>query len=168
VNLRDQLLPVGRDLVINSIIGGRALPRALRSRSLRRLGMDIDPSASICADVFFGGRQLTVGPQTLINYGCFFDLGAATTIGARCSLGYQVMVLTCTHEPGSADARAGTAVARPVVIEDGCWIGARATILPGVTVGRGCVVAAGSVVTTSCEPHGLYAGAPARRVRDLT
>jgi maltose O-acetyltransferase len=40
-------------------------------------------------------------------------------------------------------------------------------LLPGVTVGDGCVIAAGSVVTGDCEPHGVYAGVPAKRVRDL-
>lgn len=52
-------------------------------------------------------------------------------------------------------------------VGDGCWIGANATILPGVTVAPGCVIAAGAVVTKDTEPDGLYAGVPARRVRDL-
>jgi maltose O-acetyltransferase len=53
------------------------------------------------------------------------------------------------------------------VIEDGCWIGAGATILPGVTVRAGCIVASGAIVTKDCEPNGLYAGNPARRIREL-
>nr|WP_304437690.1 DapH/DapD/GlmU-related protein [Frigoribacterium sp. Leaf44] len=50
----------------------------------------------------------------------------------------------------------------PVTIEDGCWIGANVTILPGVTLGRGSVVGAGSVVTKSYPPNSKLAGSPAR------
>ncbi|WP_447643573.1 acyltransferase [Nocardioides zeae] len=52
-------------------------------------------------------------------------------------------------------------------IGNGAWIGARALILPGVSVSEGCVIAAGAVVNRNTEPHGLYAGVPARRIRDL-
>ena len=50
---------------------------------------------------------------------------------------------------------------------DGCWICAGCTILPGVTIGEGCVIAAGSVVNKDCAPDGLYAGVPAKRIKDL-
>jgi maltose O-acetyltransferase len=58
-------------------------------------------------------------------------------------------------------------VARPVSIEDGAWIAARVTILPGVTIGRGTVVAAGAVVTRDVPPNTLAAGVPARVKREL-
>ena len=88
-------------------------------------------------------------------------------IGAGCFLAMHVVVGTWTHEIGPEAQRAGPTSVRPVTIADGCWIGARATILPGVTVGRGCIVAAGAVVSGDCEPNGLYAGVPAVRKRDL-
>ncbi|MGP6193725.1 DapH/DapD/GlmU-related protein [Priestia megaterium] len=53
-----------------------------------------------------------------------------------------------------------------VVIKDGVWIGANVTILKGVTVGEGCVIAAGSVVTKNTSPYGIYAGAPAKKIKD--
>lgn len=53
----------------------------------------------------------------------------------------------------------------PVVIEDGCWIGANVTILKGVIIGRGSVVAAGAVVTKSCEPYSIIGGVPAKVIR---
>ena len=53
----------------------------------------------------------------------------------------------------------------PVVIEDGCWIGANVTILKGVTIGRGSVVAAGAVVTKSCEPYSIIGGIPAKLLK---
>lgn len=56
---------------------------------------------------------------------------------------------------------------RDVRIGMGTWIGAGAVVLPGVTIGPGCVVAAGAVVVRHCEPNGLYAGVPARRVKEI-
>jgi acetyltransferase-like isoleucine patch superfamily enzyme len=53
----------------------------------------------------------------------------------------------------------------PVIIEDGCWLGANVTILKGVTLGRGCVVAAGAVVTNSFPPYSIIAGVPARLIK---
>lgn len=55
----------------------------------------------------------------------------------------------------------------PTLIKDGCWVGANVTIIPGVTIGEGCIIAAGAVVTKNCEPDGLYAGVPAKRIKDL-
>ncbi len=63
--------------------------------------------------------------------------------------------------------RAGRSIAAPVVIEPGSWIGARATILGGVTIGEGAVVAAGAVVTRSVPPDTLVGGVPATVIREL-
>ena len=53
----------------------------------------------------------------------------------------------------------------PVVIEDGVWCGANVTILKGVTIGRGSIVAAGAVVTKSCAPYSIIGGIPAKLIR---
>ena len=55
----------------------------------------------------------------------------------------------------------------PVEVGEGCWIGGRCTILPGVSIGEGCVVAAGSVVASDCRAHGLFAGVPAVLKKEL-
>lgn len=62
---------------------------------------------------------------------------------------------------------AGTSFARPIHIGADCWIGARATILPGVRIGRGVTVAAGAVVTKDVEDQVLVGGVPARVIRKL-
>lgn len=55
----------------------------------------------------------------------------------------------------------------PIEIKDGCWIGAGSIILPGTIVGSGCVIAAGSLVKGECKPNCLYAGIPAKIIREL-
>lgn len=93
---------------------------------------------------------------------------AEVTIGARCSFGPRVMILTGTHETGTDGRRAGARIASPVVIGDGVWVGANVTVLPGVTIGSGALIAAGALLVDDCEPDALYAGAPAKKVRALT
>lgn len=151
-----------RDVVQNGWVASSLVPVGLRGRALRRLGHDIHPTAGIKPGQWLGATNgLTVGANSFINYGCFFDLGAPTTIGANTHFGYGVRVLTCTHVIGPADKRCGESTAAPVVIGDGCWIGADVVIQPGVTIGSGCVVATGSVVVKDCEPNTMYAGVPA-------
>jgi maltose O-acetyltransferase len=111
--------------------------------------------------------RLRCGRQCWFNAGCFFDLGANITIGERVAIGHEVMILTGTHHVGDGLRRAGPFYAQPVRIGDGAWLGARSTILPGVTVGEGAVVAAGAVVTKDIAAHTLVGGVPARLIRVL-
>jgi maltose O-acetyltransferase len=132
------------------------------------MGQNVATSAIINAHVALAGTsRLEIGVRSFVNEGTYFDLAAPTTIGNDCAVGYQVMFVTATHAPGRSSRRAGPPEARPISVGDGTWIGARATILPGVTIGTGCIIAAGSVVTKDCEPNTLYGGVPARRIRAL-
>ncbi|MBX3013824.1 MAG: acyltransferase [Caldilineaceae bacterium] len=112
--------------------------------------------------------RLTIGEACWINGGCFLNLGASITIGNHVAIGHQVMLLTDTHAIGDATRRAGPLYAQPIQIHDGAWIGARSTLLPGVTIGEGAVVAAGALVTKAVPSHALVAGVPARLLRALT
>ena len=105
--------------------------------------------------------------EKLHNHGVFFDLAAPTTIGQRCDIGFAVMFITSSHVLADRGRRAGAPAPAPISVGDGVWIGARVTLLPGTQIGEGCVIAAGAVVRGVCEPGGLYAGVPARRVREL-
>lgn len=157
---------MAHDVVVNRLSTGMFVGAGLRRRLLRLAGLDIG-RARIRHGCFFGSADVRIRDDTFVNIGCFFDGVAAIDIGAGCDLGMQVMVLTGGHRPGTAARRAGPLQPGPVAIGDGSWIGARVLLLPGVTIGEGCVVAAGAVVTEDCAAHGVYAGVPARRVRDL-
>jgi maltose O-acetyltransferase len=142
------------------------VPSHQRWRLLRVLGIDADP-CEIRPRFLMGGRNIRIGRDSILNYGVFLDNAERIEIGSKVYIGPQVTVLTGTHHMGPSERRAGDNHNLPVSIRDGSWIGARATIMPGVTVGAGCVVATGAVVTQDCAPNGLYAGVPAVRKRDL-
>jgi maltose O-acetyltransferase len=163
---RSRTARLARDALLNAAVGSYLVPRRARWRLLRVCGLRVERS-TISARCFFGGRDLAIGRETFVNYGCFFDCAAPITIGSWCRIGMEVMFCTGTHGIGGAGQRAGIDIALPISVGDGCWIGARAVILPGVTIGDGCIISAGALVTNDCEPDGMYVGAPARRVRDL-
>lgn len=156
----------GRDIVLNSLIASPLLPPVLRWRALRAYGLDVSRSR-ISPKVWFGSTRVKIGRGTFVNYGCMFNTTAPITLGQNCDIGMNVLFVTSSHELGPAERRAGAATADPIEIGDGTWIGANAVILPGVTVGAGCVIAAGAVVVRDCDANGLYAGVPARKVRSL-
>jgi acetyltransferase-like isoleucine patch superfamily enzyme len=112
-------------------------------------------------------RKLVIGRGCWINIGCVFDLGAEIRIGSHVSIGHDVLVLTQSHAIGPPRQRAFTMFARPVSIGTGVWLGSRSTVLPGVSIGDGAIVAAGSVVNEDVPPNTLVAGVPARIVRAL-
>jgi len=111
--------------------------------------------------------HLTIGRFCRINLGCTIDLGADITVGDNISIGHYVMLMSTSHEIGPAERRTGEVFARPIVVGSGAWLGARSVILPGVTIGRSAVVAAGAVVTKDVPPNVLVGGVPARVLREL-
>ncbi|HLX62134.1 MAG TPA: acyltransferase [Planctomycetota bacterium] len=104
---------------------------------------------------------IVVGHHSVINRDCTLDGRGGLRIGDNVSISPEVMILTAEHEVNSA-AFAG--VERKVNIEDYVWIGSRAVILPGVTLGKGCVVAAGAIVRKDVPPYTVVAGVPARPI----
>lgn len=79
----------------------------------------------------------------------------------------NVTILNSTHEIGDSLLKAGKCIAKPVKIGKGCWIGANATIFLGIEICDGTIIAAGSVVTKDCEQNCIYAGVPAKNVKEL-
>jgi maltose O-acetyltransferase len=112
-------------------------------------------------------RNLIIGHDCLIYPPSSIDCCAPVTIGNHVTFGPGVTIVTGTHELSDPCHRAGVLLPRPVVIDDGAWLCLGAMILPGVTVGKGAVVAAGAIVTKDVPPHTLVGGNPARVIRLL-
>jgi acetyltransferase-like isoleucine patch superfamily enzyme len=165
-SLREDMPRMFRHTVVNSLAGSALVPRALRFMLYRSMGLDVR-TPNVFHRSQFIGRNLRIDPGTFVNTACLLEATGPLCIGRDCQIAHGVTILTTTH-PLYAD---GTFAQRPVALAttvgDRCWVGARAVILPGVTIAEGCVIGAGAVVTRDCEPFGLYAGVPARRVRDL-
>jgi maltose O-acetyltransferase len=153
--------------LVNGVAASAAWTPAQRARLLRRGGIDVR-NGQIQPGCFFFSDQIEFGEWVWINHRAYFDTRDWIRIGGRVGFGMEVMVLTSTHELGDHDNRRGPYTTAPVTIGAGSWIGARATIMPGVTIAEGVTVAAGAVVTRDCEADGLYAGVPAKRVKELS
>jgi len=159
--LRQHLRGVVASVAASPVIPSRYRWLLYRLVGARTRGSWISPGCWI------DSPNLVVGERSFLNLQCFIDTSARVHIGADCALGPRVCIITSQHEIGPGSRRAGALRPQPVSVEDGCWIGAAATVLPGVTIGAGAVVAAGAVVVHDVAPDTLVAGVPARLVRAL-
>jgi acetyltransferase-like isoleucine patch superfamily enzyme len=148
-----------------NVIVGRQPVHALRRAYLKAYLGALGEGTSVLAGCrFLNGRKVFLGPRNVLNFDCLLD-GRRYSIrtGSDVSIGPEATILTLGHDPQSAEfADAGG----DVVIGDRVWIAYRATILPGVNIGEGAVVAAGATVTSDVEPYTIVAGAPARKIAD--
>lgn len=108
---------------------------------------------------------IRIGDRTFINYGTSISARSSVQIGADCHLGHYTQIMD-NAEHGLVD-RFELPPTGPVVIEDSVWIGSRVVILPGVRIGSGAVIGAGSIVTRNIPPRCVVAGNPARALRNL-
>jgi maltose O-acetyltransferase len=143
-------------------------PISVRRGLIRWMGIECSEAAEISHNCHFNGSAVKLG-ACYLNSDVYFDVEGSATIeiGDGSAIGPETMFVTSHHEYGDESRRAGERSGRSIRIEPGCWLGAKVLVLPGVTVGKGCVIAAGAVVAKDCDPNGLYAGVPARRIRDL-
>ncbi len=111
------------------------------------------------------GARITIGDETVINYGTSISAHEQVTIGDRCKIGHYVFIMD-NHQHDLLD-RTKLPPSYPIAIENGAWIGSRATILPGVRIGQNSVVGAGSVVTRDVPRDTIVAGNPAKIVKSL-
>lgn len=103
------------------------------------------------------GLHLELGERVFVNQGCTFLDYAGIRLGARVMVGPRATFITSGHPVDPADRRLHLTGA-PIVVEEGAWIGAGATVLPGVTIGRDAVVAAGAVVADDVPASSLVTG----------
>jgi maltose O-acetyltransferase len=140
-------------------------------RFLLRLGrVEIAKNCSYCGHGWVYGRgKLHLGDNTWISpRGLFYThQDAEIFIGSNCDIGPNVSFIIGSHLIAEPNRRAGLGLANPIHVGDGTWIGASVTVIDGVKIGNGCVVAAGSVVTKNVPDNSLVAGTPAILKRKL-
>ena len=114
------------------------------------------------------GNHIKVGKNFFANYNCTFLDVAAITFGDNCLLGPNVSIYTAGHpvHPHSRNSRYEYGIA--VTVGNDVWLGGCTVICPGVTIGDGCVIGAGSVVTKDIPPYSIAAGNPCRVIRTIT
>jgi acetyltransferase-like isoleucine patch superfamily enzyme len=133
------------------------------------LGVQMAAGAGVhlgCYLWFYGPGQLrragvSIGSNSRVNRKCTLDVRGGLRVGDNASISPEVMILTASHRVNDPEFPVEV---RPIVIEDHVWIGTRAVILPGVTLGRGCVVSAGAVVTRDVPALAIVGGVPARQI----
>jgi acetyltransferase-like isoleucine patch superfamily enzyme len=130
------------------------------------IGNRIDESTTIFPPFYVNfGRFITIGRNVFINHACsFLDIGGIT-IEDDVLIGPRVNIVTENHPLDPSDRKA--LLVQPVVIKRNAWIGAGATILPGVTIGENAVVAAGAVVSKDVAANTVVGGIPAKFIKAI-
>ena len=138
---------------------------------LSRCGIKCAHSAMLSYGIDFETSNVEIGDRSLINKGCKFYVGkdndAHIVIGNGVYIAADTILNAIGHEIGDSSQRPGKQFSKSIIVGDGTWIGCGSIILGGVSIGPGCVIAAGSVVTKDCEENCLYAGVPAKIKRRL-
>lgn len=145
----------------------------LRTALMRQAGVQIGPSSLIQGSMHITGSgpnpcaQVSIGSFSIVSGTLHCDVGGPIRIGDRVRIGHDVSLLTVDHQVGPDYMRSGKTKHGPIEIGDGAWLASRVVVLPGVRIGAGAIVAAGSVVTRDVPDHTLVVGVPARVARNL-
>lgn len=146
-------------------------PAKLRNLIYSICGFSIN-GANIRNNVFITSpKQLILGNNVFINHNCSFFFGGGNgtiTIHDNVEIGPSCVFTTINHNYSNPQKRSGKCSYANITIGEGSWIGCSCTILPGVNIGKGCVIAAGAVVVENVPDNQLYGGVPARFIRDLS
>jgi maltose O-acetyltransferase len=139
----------------------------LPSHHIRRFfyrcaGMHIGKGSTLHMGVtFHNPGNITIGDDTIIGEGTLLDGRNKLSIGSHVAIASEVMIYNAEHD---IHDKAFGPIIEPVTVEDYVFIGPRAIILPGITIGKGAVVAAGAVVTKDVEPYTIVGGVPAKAI----
>lgn len=139
-----------RDKILTSLLGSRGSNICIRSPFFCDYGYNIH-----------------VGDNFFANYNFVVLDGAEVRIGNNVFIAPNVGLYTAGHPLDASVRNTGIEYAKPIVIEDDVWIGAGVSVCPGVTIGRGAVIAAGSTVTKDVAPYSLVGGVPAKFIKSI-
>ena len=152
----------------DSFLSSEIVPASIRNKIMRLYGYNFCHTSRIWSHHVIKSKKMSLGSQSFINVGFFFDGAGHLNIGDNVRIGQYVRIITATHRIGPSSQRCTMeAIVKPVRIGNGSWIGAGVTILPGVTIGAGCVIGANSLVKKSTGENELHVGNPAKRLTRL-
>lgn len=138
----------------------------LRALMSELVGYEVDEGFGLFPPIYSDfGRNIKLGRNVFINSGCCFQDQGGIELGDGCMIGHQVVIATLNHD--LMPERRASMMPAKVTLGRNVWVGAHATILPGVTIGDNSVVAAGAVVTKDVPANCVAAGVPARVVKRL-
>ena len=157
---------VNRTLAVSSELNAATSIDEIRNKLREILGYALDESTTVFVPFHTNfGRSIRIGKHVFINHACsFLDMGGIT-LEDHVLIGPRVNLVTENH-PLSAAERRGI-VCAPILIKQNAWIGAGATVLPGVTIGENAVVAAGAVVAKDVPDNVVVGGVPAKIIKTL-
>lgn len=163
-NFDEELVEVRRKAETFCYDFNMARPGSVEQESALKelLGTEIPEGVTVLAPVYFDyGNYTKLGKGTFVNHGCYFMDGGTVTVGENVFIGPFCGFYTATHPMNYTDRNKGLEKALPITVGDNCWFGANVSVMPGVTIGSGCVIAAGSVVTEDVPDNSMVAGVPA-------
>lgn len=153
--------------ITGELNGGYHEPARVRELLARLIGKPVDESVTVFPPFYSDfGKNISLGERVFINSGCKFQDQGGVVIGDDCLIGHNTVLATLDHD--IAPSRRADMHPAPITIGHNVWIGANATILPGVTIGDDVVVGAASVVTKDVPEGSIVIGSPARVVRSVT
>lgn len=157
---------VARTLQLSAALNTTTAIDQIRERLSEIFGYPLEESTTVFAPFYTNfGRFTRIGKNVFINHACsFLDMGGIT-LEDQVLLGPKVNLITENHPVDPTDRRA--LICKPIVIKRNAWIGAAATILPGVTIGENAVVAAGAVVSKDVAANTVVGGVPAKFMKTI-
>ena len=157
---------VNRTLKLNPALNNSTDTEQIRERLSDIIGKPIDESTTVFVPFHTNfGQHIQLGKNVFINHGCtFLDLGGIV-IEDDVLIGPQVCIVTENHPVNPAQRK--SLDLKSVTIRRNAWIGANATILPGVTVGENSIVAAGAVVNNDVPANTIVGGVPAKEIKRI-
>ena len=153
--------------ITSEINGSYHEPEELRALFSKLIGRPVDETFGLFPPFYTDcGKNIHIGKNVFINMGCKFQDQGGIYIGDGSLIGHNVVLATLNHAKSPKDR--STMIPAPIHIGKHVWIGANATVLPGVTVGDGAIVAAGAVVTKDVPENTVVGGVPAAIMRHLS
>lgn len=178
-----KIIAIGRNVTIlgkkkDLIVGSRVkIEDGVFLQTVSQNGIHLGNNVTICQGAqirpsgFYGGNLgwgLQIGDNSSIGANSYIGCSGKIVIGNYVMIGPHCTMIAENHNFSKTDIpmQKQGVVNKGIKIKDDVWIGANVTILDGITIETGCVLAAGAVVTKSTEPNGIYAGVPARRIKE--